>query len=72
MAFRSEADAVAWAEARGVDIGATVPVETLGKLSRGWYAGRLSDHWRPSPAETKQALFREAGLKGPFWQVHLS
>ena len=52
--------------------GATVPVETLGELSRGWYAGRLSDHWRPSSAEAKQALLRDAGLRGPFWQIHPS
>ena len=70
MAFRSEADAVAWTATRGVDLGATVPFETLGKLSRRWYAGRLSDHWRPFPARTRQDFFREAGLKGPFWEVH--
>ncbi|MDE0473235.1 MAG: hypothetical protein OXI50_01630 [Gammaproteobacteria bacterium] len=72
MAFRSEADAARWAVTRGVDLGATVPVETLGELSRGWYAGRLSDRWRPSSAKSKQALLREAGLEGPFWQLHPS
>ena len=72
MAFRSEADAVRWAATRGVDLGATVPVEMLGELSREWYAGRLSDRWRPSTAEAKQALLREAGLEGPFWQIHPS
>lgn len=55
-----------------MDLGATVPAETLGELSRGWYAGRLSDHWRPSSAEAKQALLRKAGLGGPFWQIHPS
>ncbi|MCY3705667.1 MAG: hypothetical protein OXH08_09220 [Gammaproteobacteria bacterium] len=72
MAFRSEADAARWAVTRGVDLGATVPLETLGELSRGWYAGRLRDHWRPSSAESKQALLREAGLEGSFWQLHTS
>ena len=55
-----------------MDLGATVPVETLGELSRGWYAGRLSDHWLPSSAEVKQALLREAGLLGPFWHLRPS
>ena len=72
MAFRSEADVVAWAGTQGVDIGATVPVETLGELSRRWYADRLSDHWRPFSEKAKQVLFREAGLHGPFWEVHQS
>ena len=70
MAFRSEADVVAWVGTQDLDIGATVPFETLGKLSRRWYAGRLSDHWRPFSARKKQDFFREVGLQGPFWEVH--
>ena len=48
------------------------PFSAVGELSRGWYAGRLSDHWRPSSAKAKQALLRESGLEGAFWQLHPS
>ena len=44
-----------------------VPVDVLGKLSRGWYGGRFSDDWRPASAAVKRALLREVGLTGSFW-----
>ncbi len=49
--------------------GATVPVEVLGDLSRGWYGGRLDDEWRPSSVAAKQEFLREAGLSGAFWEL---
>lgn len=69
MAFRSEADARAWELGRGGGAGAIVPVEVLGELSRGWYGGRLDDAWRPYSARAKEALLRDAGLSGEFWEL---
>jgi len=69
VAFRSEGDARAWEQESGGSPGATVSVEVLGELSRRWYGGRLDDEWRPSPAAEKQALLREAGLRGAFWEL---
>ena len=69
MAFRSEGDARAWEAGQGGGPGAIVPVEALGKLSQRWYGGRLDDEWRPSTAAEKQALLREAGLSGEFWEL---
>ena len=69
MAFRSEADAKAWERESDGAPGATVPVEVLGELSRDWYGGRLEDEWRPSSGAEKQALLREAGLQGAFWEL---
>ena len=69
MAFRSEADAKAWERESDGAPGATVPVEVLGELSRDWYGGRLEDEWRPSSPAAKQALLREAGLQGAFWEL---
>ena len=68
MAFRSEGDARAWERAGGGQ-GAIVPVEVLGELSRDWYAGRLDDAWRPYSAQARQALLRDAGLSGEFWEL---
>ncbi|MCY3613081.1 MAG: hypothetical protein OXH51_16260 [Gemmatimonadetes bacterium] len=69
MAFRSEGDARAWELERGGDPGAIVPVGLLGELSREWYAGRLDDAWRPYTARARQALLRDAGLDGEFWEL---
>ncbi|MCY3546733.1 MAG: hypothetical protein OXH49_07615 [Gemmatimonadetes bacterium] len=69
MAFRSEGDARAWERGRGGDAGAIVSVEVLGELSREWYAGRLDDAWRPYSARARQALLRDAGLDGEFWEL---
>ena len=80
MAFRSEGDARAWEQESAGDLtarnrglgtnpGATVPVEVLGELSRRWYGDRLEDQWRPSSSAAKQALLREAGLRGAFWEL---
>ena len=69
MAFRSEGEASAWERERDRARGATVPVEVLGELSRRWYGGRMDDEWRPSPPGEKQAILREAGLRGEFWEL---
>lgn len=72
MAFRSEGDARVWERERvsgGGRPGAVVPVDVLGRLSRHWYGGRLSDAWRPASAAAKQAMLREAVLTGPFWEL---
>ena len=69
MAFRSEGDARAWERERGGGTGAIVPIEVLGELSRDWYGGRLDDAWRPYSAREKEALFRDAGLRGEFWEL---
>lgn len=69
MAFRSEGDAREWEWGRGGGPGAIVPVEVLSELSRDWYGGRLEDEWRPHSARAKQALLRDAGLSGEFWEL---
>jgi hypothetical protein len=44
-----------------------VPVETVWKLGRLWYAGRMNLEWRRPTLEEAVSVFRSVGLEGPFW-----
>ena len=59
----------AWERERDGARGATVPVEVLGELSRQWYGGRMSDEWRPLSPAAKEAMLRNVGLGGDFWEL---
>ena len=60
---------MAWAAAQGLESAVAVSIETLGELSRGWYGGRMSDEWRPLSPAAKEAMLRNAGLRGDFWEL---
>lgn len=56
-----------WCRREGRRAGYTMDIDTLWRLARGWYAGRLKHGYkRREPAQAKE-YFRQAGLRGPFW-----
>ena len=59
--FRSEEEAPAG--------GATVPIEQLNELAKRWYGDRLARDWRPRTRSESQAILRDVGLTGDFWEL---
>jgi alkylmercury lyase-like protein len=58
-----------WLERSGHEPGYAMDLETLWRLARGWYAGRLDHGYtRRDPAGAAD-YFREVGLTGPFWNL---
>jgi hypothetical protein len=69
LLFRSGEHVVAWVEARGGAIGATLTPGQGWELARAWFRDRLSEEWRRSTTREAQALFDRIGLVGPFWRL---
>jgi hypothetical protein len=44
-------------------------VDSLWRLARLWFDGRLSPGWRRFTIDEAHAIFAEAGLSGPFWRL---
>jgi hypothetical protein len=65
--FCSEACVDVWLERHGHERGYVMDLETLWRLARGWYAGRLDRGYRRREPVEAQQYFRDAGLSGPFW-----
>jgi hypothetical protein len=42
-------------------------LETLWRLARGWYAGRMERGYRRREPVQAAEYFRSVGLHGPFW-----
>jgi hypothetical protein len=42
-------------------------LETLWRLARGWYTGRLDRGYQRREPTAAAAYFREVGLRGGFW-----
>ena len=56
-----------WLAATSNDRGYVMDLETLWRLARDWYRGRLDrGYHRREPVKAKE-YFREVGLSGPFW-----
>ena len=56
-----------WLASAGVERGYVMSLETLWRLGRDWYTGRLErGYQRREPSEAK-AYFASVGLEGPFW-----
>ena len=51
--------------------GAVVTPGQVWTLARLWYSDRLDPGWRRPTAAEAAAMFREAGLDGPFWSVEV-
>ncbi len=69
LAFRSEGHVQAWLERTGEPFGALIDFETMWRLARLWYAGRMDEAWRGRSAEEAEAVFRACGLEGEFWRM---
>jgi hypothetical protein len=69
LLFRSEEHVDRWCRIRGLLKRPLVTLDQVWKLAVAWYGNRLTaESRRPVGAEV-QAIFREIGLEGPFWQT---
>ncbi len=58
-----------WLSSSENDFGYSMDLETLWKLSRSWYEGRLNyDYERREPSSATE-YFKSAGLNGEFWGI---
>jgi hypothetical protein len=69
LLFRSEEEVRAWCAGRGREVGATLGLDALMALARGWYGDRLDPGWRPRTLEASQRVLARAGLAGDFWRL---
>jgi hypothetical protein len=65
--FCDEACVDAWLARTGHERGYVMGLETLWRLARGWYSGRLDHGYRRREPSAAADYFRAAGLHGPFW-----
>ena len=52
-----------------VSEGALVELPRLLRLARRWYGDRLDPYWRPRTRDQSQAILRDVGLTGEFWEL---
>lgn len=57
-----------WLQTSGNPEGYVLDLDTLWRLSRGWYEGRLERGYRRRDAAAATAYFDSVGLRGPFWE----
>lgn len=69
LLFRDEEHAAAWRSERGIDEGATMPLETGWALAKAWYASVLEPDWHWMTAGQARSMFAALGLSGPFWDL---
>lgn len=43
--------------------------QTMFALSTDWYAGRLTQEWKPPDTAQAEAIFAVHGLTGRFWRL---
>ena len=65
--FCSETCVDAWLATSGETKGAVFSLDTLWRLSRDWYTGRLEHGYRRRQPEQAAEYFRSVGLVGRFW-----
>jgi hypothetical protein len=46
-----------------------MPVATLARVGRDWFAGRLAPDWKPRTRDQNQAILTGVGLTDEFWQL---
>ncbi len=68
LAFRSDAHVDRWCEQRGLEQGASFPLETCWQLVRAWHGDRLEPGWRRRTLVEAEDLFASLGLTGAFWR----
>ncbi len=69
LLFRSEEHESRWAANVGIDVRATIPLETMWQLADIWYSDRLRPDWRRRTVADAQSVFRSLGLREPFWDL---
>ena len=62
----------AWLSQTQHDKGYVMDLETLWRLARGWYAGRLDRGYERRDPTSAAAYFADVGLTGPFWGLSSS
>lgn len=69
LLFRSEDDARAWCERRGIACGEIFDPARLWRLARAWYNDRLDPSWKRWTIPERQAILEAVGLRSPFWAL---
>lgn len=69
LLFTSADEIDPWCTRHGIPRGEVVPIETLWRLSKPWYADRLDPNWRRKPVPEAQAILESVGLMGEFWDL---
>ena len=69
LLFRSEEELERWLAARGLPRGGSMSVPQAWHLAQLWDPDRLEPGWRPRTPAEAEAIFREVGLSGEFWQL---
>jgi hypothetical protein len=69
LLFRDEEHVNRWCVARDLPRGAVIAPAQAWHLAEGVYRDLSQPHWRRRTPREYMALFREAGLRGPFWEL---
>ena len=69
LLFRSEEHVDRWCKQWRRPRGGTLTLQQGWNLSQLWYGDRLSTDWKPKSSAEAQAVLREVGLLGDFWQL---
>ena len=69
LLFRSEAGIDQWCAERGLPRGESLGLDQVWALAQAWYHNRLDPAYRGRSAEEAQAIFRQVGLRAPFWYL---
>ena len=69
LLFRTEEHIDRWCRVRQFDRGAILSAEQCWRLGYEWYINRLEPDWRRHTLEEAEAIFRDIGLTGPFWNL---
>lgn len=67
LLFRSEENIDGWCARHQLSRGQLLTLQQVWSLSRLWYRGRMSPDYQGRTAQQAEAIFRQAGLTGPFW-----
>ena len=69
LLFRDEEHAKAWRDARGIDTGASMPLQIGWELAKAWYADTMNADWHWRTAAEAETIFGRLGLTGEFWRL---
>ena len=69
LLFRSEEHVDRWCDAREMSRGGVLTPDQAWRLARAWYKDKLKPDWRRHTLEEAEALLKEIGLTGPFWNL---
>lgn len=69
LIFRAEEHINRWCSARDLQRGATLTPEQAWRLASGWYKDKVKPEWRRHTLEDTEALLKDVGLSGAFWNL---